>query len=90
MEKTYTVVLLKETVGGYSVHVPALPGCHTQGDDLPEALRMAREAIELYLEDVIASGETPPEDVEPLAFSMQGAREANVYRLSVATEAAVA
>jgi predicted RNase H-like HicB family nuclease len=34
----YTVVLVREEVGGYSVHVPALEGCHTEGDTLPEAL----------------------------------------------------
>ncbi|RLI00737.1 type II toxin-antitoxin system HicB family antitoxin, partial [Candidatus Bathyarchaeota archaeon] len=30
--------------------VPALPGCHTQGDTVAEVLENIREAIELYLE----------------------------------------
>ena len=36
-------------VGGYTVEVPDLPGCITEGDDLAEAKRMTREAIELWL-----------------------------------------
>ena len=36
--------------GGYTVHVPALPGCISEGDTLEDARRNIREAIELYLE----------------------------------------
>jgi predicted RNase H-like HicB family nuclease len=35
--------------GGYTVEVPELPGCITEGDDLAESKRMTREAIELWL-----------------------------------------
>lgn len=35
--------------GGYVVHVPKLPGCHTQGDTFEEAQEHAKEAIEVYL-----------------------------------------
>lgn len=37
--------------GGYTVHVPALPGCISEGDTLDEARENIREAIELWLED---------------------------------------
>ncbi len=61
--KTYTVILTPDTEqGGYTVRVPALPGCNTQGDTLAEALANAREAIELYLEELRARGEPIPED----------------------------
>ena len=61
--RRYTVLLTPELEdGGYSVAVPALPGCRTQGNSLQEALANAREAIRLYLEDVIASGEPVPEE----------------------------
>ena len=43
--------------GGYAVTVPALPGCITEGKTIDEALTNAREAIELYLEDMDADGE---------------------------------
>ena len=38
--------------GGFTVFVPSLPGCISEGDDKEEALRNIREAIELYLEPV--------------------------------------
>ena len=69
MTYTYTVVLLKDPEeGGYTVVVPALPGCVTEGDDLDEALAMAQEAMELYLECVLADGEPAPEETEPITF----------------------
>jgi len=46
------IVILVEEEKGYSVQVPALPGCHTEGDTLDEALANAKEAIECYLESV--------------------------------------
>ena len=46
----YTVVLIPEEEGGYSVEVLALPGCVTQGETREEAIVMAKEAIQLYLE----------------------------------------
>ncbi len=57
---TYPVVLVREEVGGYSVHVPALRGCHTQGETVPEALDMAREAIQCYLESLRMRGKPIP------------------------------
>jgi antitoxin HicB len=58
----YTVVLTSDPEGGFVVSVPALPGCITQGDTRDEALRNAREAIELYIEDCIASGDPVPSE----------------------------
>ena len=39
--------------GGYTVYVPALPGCLSEGVTKEEALKNIREAIELYLEPVV-------------------------------------
>ena len=39
-----------ESVGGYSVSVPAMPGCHSEGETLEEALANIREAAELWLD----------------------------------------
>lgn len=36
--------------GGYTVSVPALPGCLSEGDTLEDARRNIRKAIERYLE----------------------------------------
>ena len=46
----FDVVLLEDETGGYVAMVPALPGCHTQGDTLPEVLENIKEAIDLYWE----------------------------------------
>ena len=56
----YTVILQKDEDGGYVVTVPVLPGCVSQGDLREEALKNIEEAIEVYLEDVRAAGETVP------------------------------
>ena len=60
MTQRYTVVLEPETDGGYHVFCPALPGCHSQGDSLDEAMANIREAIELYLESLAAHNEPVP------------------------------
>ena len=46
------VVLEPGEEGGYTVHVPGLPGCISEGDTREEALQNIREAIDLYLEAV--------------------------------------
>jgi predicted RNase H-like HicB family nuclease len=46
----FKVVLEPSDEGGYTVYVPALPGCISEGDTLEQALQNIREAIELYLE----------------------------------------
>jgi predicted RNase H-like HicB family nuclease len=48
--------------GGYVAFVPALPGCHTQGENLEETERNVKEAIALYLESLAAHGEAIPEE----------------------------
>ena len=45
-----TVILEKQEEGGYTVYVPSLPGCISQGETKEEALKNIKEAIELYLE----------------------------------------
>lgn len=49
--KNLAVLFEQEKDGGYSVSVPTLPGCFSQGDTFEEALKNIQEAIELYLED---------------------------------------
>lgn len=46
------VVLEPSEEGGYTVIVPSLPGCISEGDSRDDALKNIREAIELYLEPV--------------------------------------
>lgn len=46
------VVLEKSDEGGYTVYVPSLPGCISEGDTIKQAMNNIREAVELYLEPV--------------------------------------
>jgi antitoxin HicB len=57
---TYAVVLEAEEEGGYSVWVPELPGCASQGETRDEALANIREAIACYLEALEKLGQAPP------------------------------
>jgi len=57
---TYRTLLHREPEGGYTVVVPALPGCITYGETLDEALEMAKDAITLYLESLTAHNDPIP------------------------------
>ncbi len=59
---SYSVYYEQAPEGGYVALVPALPGCHTQGEDLEETERNVKEAIASYLESLTAHGEAIPEE----------------------------
>jgi len=67
---TYRILLRKEPEGGYTVLVPALPGCITFGETIEEAIKMAKEAIELYLESMIENGEEIPTEEGTLEYTL--------------------
>jgi len=46
----FTAIFEKNKDGGYTVTVPSLPGCISEGDTFDEALKNIKEAITLYLE----------------------------------------
>ncbi|MEM2145237.1 MAG: type II toxin-antitoxin system HicB family antitoxin [Candidatus Jordarchaeaceae archaeon] len=69
-------MLRREPEGGYTVVVPSLPGCVTYGDTIEEAIRAAKEAIELYLESLKEHGEEIPTEEETLEYTLMV--EANV------------
>ena len=60
--KIFRTLLRKEPESGYTVIVPLLPGCVTFGATMEEAIEMSKEAIELYLESLIARNEPIPSD----------------------------
>jgi len=46
----YTAVFEPDPAGGYTVTIPALPGCVSEGDNFEAGLRNIREAATLYLD----------------------------------------
>lgn len=53
-------IIVEEDDDGFFASCPALPGCSTQGADRDEALRRMRDAVDLYITDMAAAGETIP------------------------------
>lgn len=70
MQRTYKILLHKEPEGQYTATVPTLPGCITFGDNVEHAIQMAREAIELYIEELQDRGEDVPDDTDTLEYSV--------------------
>jgi antitoxin HicB len=71
MQYNYKLLLRKEPEGGYTVLVPSLPGCITYGENVDEAISMAKEAIELYIEELKDHGETIPDDSNLLEYNLK-------------------
>ncbi len=67
----YKIHLHKEEEGGFTVIVPALPGCITYGENVDEAITMAKEAIALYIEELNDRGEIIPDDRNTLEYSIE-------------------
>lgn len=82
----YTVVLERDEEGGYTVTVPALPGCVTQGDTIAESLANAEEAIEVYLESLALDGESFPPDVKEANIQLEETEEVLIFKLWVEPE----
>ncbi|MDP2889926.1 MAG: type II toxin-antitoxin system HicB family antitoxin [Bacteroidota bacterium] len=70
MQLTYKILLHKEPEGSYTVSVPALSGCVTYGETVEESIQMAKEAIELYIEELKDRGEDIPDDTGTLEYSL--------------------
>ena len=57
--------------GGYTVSFPDLRGCITEGDNLEESLKMAKEALELFLWNMEDDNEEIPEPTPPEKLETQ-------------------
>jgi len=55
-----------EEDGGFTVTVPALPGCISEGDTFEEAVENIKDAIQGYLTSLIKDGEPIPTELEKL------------------------
>ena len=61
--RTFSLVVVRDG-DGYSVEVPALPGCFSQGRTVEEAVEHAREAVRLHVRAMEADGEPVPDEAE--------------------------
>jgi antitoxin HicB len=61
---SYQIDLIPDEDGGYTVVVPALPGCISYGESVEDATRNAREAIELHLANLVAHKQPIPQSHE--------------------------
>jgi antitoxin HicB len=66
----FNIVLRPESEGGFTVIVPALPGCVTHGRTLAEAKKMAKDAISGYIESLKKHNQPIPTDDESLVASL--------------------
>lgn len=55
----FTILIEQDEDGMYVAKVPDIPGCYTQGKDIPQVLGRIKEAIQVCLES---------EDVKPMKF----------------------
>lgn len=79
----YTIVLHPEPEGGFTVTVPALPGCVTYGKNLREAKNMATDAISAYIASLEKHNESlPMEDasfITSVSLKRSPARRTKAY-----------
>lgn len=87
VQYTYTVILRHEPSGEYTVIVPALPGCLTEGRNLSEAVTMAKDAIECYLGSLLKHDDPIPPDVETVVFDRNDMVDALVIDVTAEVEA---
>ncbi len=70
VQLTYKIRLQKEQEGSYTVSVSSLPGCITYGNNVDEAIAMAKEVIELYIESLVEHGEEILTENNTLEYSI--------------------
>jgi len=71
----YNVIFRPEPEGGFTVIVPALPGCVTYGKNLKEAKEMAEDAIKGYIDSLKKHKEIVPTDKDSFFSSIEIKKE---------------
>lgn len=66
----YPAVFQKEEVG-YSVWVPVIQGCVSQGDTFDEAMEYIKDAIGICLDLIVQNGNVPPKATEPNGIDLE-------------------
>lgn len=66
----YPAIFQKEDEG-YSVWVPDIQGCVSQGDTFEEAMEYVKDAIGLCLDVIVEKGDVPPKATEPKGITLE-------------------
>jgi len=72
MKYAYTAVFTLEANGLYSVNFPDLQGCYTSGDDMPDAVKMAQDVLNLTLYDLEQDAKPIPKASRPQDINIDG------------------
>ena len=75
----YDVAFEEQPDGGYTVTVPSLPGCISEGDTFEEAKSNIAEAITAYLESLALNGEEIPQGDSNICVGQVGVRNPLVH-----------
>ena len=59
-----TVVIEQDETGKFLAICPALQGCYTEGESIPKALKLIKDAMRLHIEDRIENNELIYEEVK--------------------------
>lgn len=68
----YIAVCHKEKKSDFGVSFPDFPGCITAGKTLHDAMKMAREALQLHIEGMVEDGDDLPEPTQPEDIDVRG------------------
>ena len=85
MKYAYTAVFTPEENGQYSVHFPDLQGCYTCGDDMPDAVFMAQDALCLTLYDLEQDKKPIPVASRPQELFISGAQFTSLIAVDTET-----
>ncbi len=68
--QNYAIVIHEDPESGYWAEVPALPGCYSQAETMPELLSNVREAISGVLEVMREQGKQPGQNIRILDLAV--------------------
>jgi predicted RNase H-like HicB family nuclease len=70
MQLSYKILLHPEPEGGFTVTVPSLPGCITYGDNVEHAVAMAKDAVNVYLDELQDRAEPIFDDTNVIVYTL--------------------
>jgi len=85
MKHAFTAVFSPEESGAYGVRFPDLPGCYTSGDNLPDAIQMAQDALCLWLYDMEQDKKAIPPASKPKAIRTDGEEFTSIVAVDTET-----